>query len=202
MFHYYSVFKISQNVDIIVYRELGIKDVHVAEYVCVVEGKNGGFVILYHGSNVEIRKPQIIKSRSLLDFGTGFYLTGDYGQAGRWAVRTANRRGEGRPAISLFDVEMAEIKKLKFLAFERADSSWLRYVSANRTGQSTEISYDVVFGPVANDQAIRTINDYLEGRFTEDIAIQLLLPQRLKDQYVFKTEKAVSILTFKEARYV
>lgn len=53
-----------------------------------------------------------------------------------------------------------------------------------------------------NDQAIRTVNDFLKGRFTEDIAIQLLLPQNLKDQYVFKTEKAISILELVEVKYL
>ena len=57
----------------------------------------------------------------------------------------------------------------------------------------------IIIGPVANDQAIRTVNDYLNGYFPEDIAIRLLLPQKLKDQYAFKTEAALSRLRFKEA---
>ena len=59
--------------------------------------------------------------------------------------------------------------------------------------------YDIVVGPVANDQTIRTINDYIRGRFSEEIAIQLLLPQKLKDQYAFKSEAALKALRFKEA---
>lgn len=149
-----------------------------------------------------VREPQIIKSRRLLDFGIGFYLTSDFEQAKKWALRTTNRRGEGVPSISLFGVEPAEMEKLETLIFETADKEWLKYVSANRTGQLMIDSYDVVHGPVANDQAIRTVNDYLEGRFTEDIAIQLLLPQKLKDQYAFKTEKALSLLEFKEVQFV
>ena len=58
--------------------------------------------------------------------------------------------------------------------------------------------HDIIIGPVANDQAIRTINNYLKGYFSEDIAIQLLLPQKLKDQYTFKTERALDILDFSE----
>ncbi len=55
---------------------------------------------------------------------------------------------------------------------------------------------------MANDQAIRTVNDFLKGRFTEDIATGLLLPQKLTDQYAFKTEKAVSILELVEVKYL
>ena len=68
---------------------------------------------------------------------------------------------------------------------------------ANRTEKNQD-QYDIVIGPVANDQAIRTVNDYQNGRFTEEIAILILRPQKLKDQYAFKTEKALQYLRFKE----
>ena len=62
--------------------------------------------------------------------------------------------------------------------------------------------YDLVIGPVADDQAIRTVNNYLKGYFSEDIAIQLLLPQNLKDQFAFKTEQALEVLHFCEVKNV
>ncbi|MCD8011409.1 MAG: DUF3990 domain-containing protein [Lachnospiraceae bacterium] len=159
-------------------------------------------MILYHGSNVEVKNPQIIPSKRLLDFGTGFYLTSDYGQAKRWAERTAARRETGAPVISAFCVEKEKIWKLNTLTFDSADAAWLKYVSMNRTDRSAADSYDIVICPVANDQAIRTVNNYLKGHFSEEIAIQLLLPQKLKDQYAFKTELALTALEFKEARYL
>ena len=54
-------------------------------------------MILYHGSNIEVSKPEILKSKRLLDFGTGFYLTSDLEQARKWAIRTANRARSGWP---------------------------------------------------------------------------------------------------------
>ena len=95
-----------------------------------------------------------------------------------------------------------QLESLHLLRFHQADKDWLRYIAANRTGTIQADAYDVVFGPVANDQAIRTVNNYLKGYFSEEIAIQLLLPQKLKDQYAFRTEKALSILHFMEARTV
>lgn len=161
-----------------------------------------GKIILYHGSNIKVEKPVIIKSKRLLDFGTGFYLTSDFDQAKRWAVRTTSRREEGQPAISIFSVDEIEIGKLKTLIFEKADRPWLKYISANRTDKSAQDEYDIVIGPVANDQAVRTVNNYLKGYFDEEIAIRLLLPQNLKDQYVFKTDKALSVLEFHEVKLV
>lgn len=159
-------------------------------------------MILYHGSNTDVREPKIIKSKRLLDFGTGFYLTSDFEQAKKWAIRTTNRREEGVPIISVFNFNEDELDRLNVLSFESANSEWLSYISLNRTDKTAEDSYDIVTGPVANDQAIRTVNNYLKGYFTEDIAIQILLPQNLKDQYVFKTNKALSILKFYEVKLV
>ncbi|MCD7855112.1 MAG: DUF3990 domain-containing protein [Clostridiales bacterium] len=159
-------------------------------------------MILYHGSNIEVKNPQILKSRKFLDFGVGFYLTSDYEQAKRWAVRTADRRKSGRATISVYDVDENDFKDLSVLTFESANKEWLRYISYYRTDISANDLYDIVKGPVANDQAIRTVNDYLKGRFTEDIAIQLLLPQKLKDQYAFKTEKAICVLKLTEVKHL
>lgn len=157
---------------------------------------------LYHGSNIEIKVPKIIQSKRLLDFGTGFYLTSDYEQAAKWAVRTTNRRETGTPTISVFNIADTELENLDILVFEATNKEWLRYISQNRSNNLVRDSYDIVIGPVANDQAIRTVNNYLKGYLTEDIAIQLLLPQNLKNQYVFKTEKALSVLKFEEVKLV
>ncbi|MCI8648263.1 MAG: DUF3990 domain-containing protein [Firmicutes bacterium] len=52
---------------------------------------------------------------------------------------------------------------MKTLTFEAANRKWLRYIAANRIGNITVQDYDIVIGPVANDQAIRTLNNYLKG---------------------------------------
>lgn len=153
-------------------------------------------MILYHGSNVEVREPKLIPSKRFLDFGAGFYLTSDFEQSRKWAIRTTNSRESGSPMISVFNVSDESMKLLKTLIFEAANSEWLRFIAANRTGKTIGTDYDVIIGPVANDQAIRTVNNYLKGYFPEDIAVQLLLPQKLKDQFTFKTENALNILEF------
>ncbi|MCD7774153.1 MAG: DUF3990 domain-containing protein [Clostridiales bacterium] len=156
-------------------------------------------MVLYHGSNVIVKNPRIIRSKRLLDFGTGFYLTTDYEQAKKWSLRTADRRGFGIPSVSVFTVDEDELKKLNVLSFSEASTEWLDYISENRKTPFLKDAYDVVVGPVANDQAIRTINNFLNGYLTENMAIQLLLPQKLKDQYAFKTELSLNVLHFKEA---
>ena len=156
-------------------------------------------VALFHGSNVSVEKPVLIVSKRFLDFGHGFYLTSDFEQAKKWSQRTYNIRESGKPTVSVFNISDDDYTKLNVMKFDKADEKWLRFISAHRTGNAPEDDYDVIIGPVANDQAIRTINNYLKGYFPEDVAIRLLLPQKLKDQYVFKTQKALETLIFKEA---
>ena len=55
---------------------------------------------------------------------------------------------------------------------------------------------------MANDNTIPVLNLYLKGAYNEDEAIKRLMPQKLKDQYVFKTEEAVSILKLIEVRKI
>lgn len=147
-------------------------------------------------------KPRLLETKRFLDFGPGFYLTSDFDQAKKWAMRTASNRGEESPMVSVFDIDEDTLQGLDVLTFDSPDKEWLRYISANRTGQTAVSYYDVIIGPVANDQSIRTINNYLRGYFSEEIAIQLLLPQKLKDQYAFKTERALKQLKFTEVKKV
>lgn len=53
-------------------------------------------MILYHGSNVEVRPPRILTTNRSLDFGAGFYTTPSLNQAKRWAQLQTQRRGSGR----------------------------------------------------------------------------------------------------------
>jgi len=151
-------------------------------------------MILYHGSNVEVQKPRLFKSLRELDFGNGFYATSDLTQASNWAQRTAKRRGTGSPIVSIYEIADDVFDSLRVLRFENANVVWLRYVAANRKGGAAEEEYDVVIGPVANDQTMPIITLFLDGFYNEEETIKRLLPQNLKDQYTFKTEKALSML--------
>ena len=155
-------------------------------------------MILYHGSNLKIETPKLIPSKRLLDFGSGFYLTSNFEQAAKWAKRTTLNRECGSSIVSAFDIDKKSMENLNCLIFDSPNCAWLNFVSANRRGSILNKTYDLIIGPVANDQAIRTINNYLKGYLTEDMAIKLLLPQKLKDQYAFRTDRALSMLNFRE----
>lgn len=154
-------------------------------------------MLLYHGSNVAVKEPKIIDSNRALDFGSGFYLTSDYEQAVKWARLMVLRRGEGTPTVTVFDYdeEAASLKVLKFIA---PDAEWLKFVASHRTNANATDDCDIISGPVANDNTMPVINMYIAGDYNEDEAIRRLLTQKLKDQYVMKTERAVAALKLKE----
>ena len=153
---------------------------------------------LYHGSNIEVKNPQILKSDRKLDFGTGFYVTTSFEQAEKWAELTTKRRAEGRPVITVYEYDESKESELSVLRFIGPDSDWLKFVSANRKNIAVKDDYDLITGPVANDKTMPVISLYFSGIYSEEETIKRLLPQKLKDQVVFKTQKALDLLKFKE----
>lgn len=155
-------------------------------------------MLLYHGSNVQVRNPHIIKSNRNLDFGTGFYTTSDYEQAKRWAIIKAKRLREGKSFVTCYDFDFEEASKnLKIKIFASPDIEWLTFVADNRKNIYNGEQYDVVVGPVANDRTILTINDYVSGAISSEVALMLLKPAVLSDQYVFLTKKSLEYLTYR-----
>ena len=157
---------------------------------------------LYHGSNVEVREPKILQSNRALDFGTAFYMTSDYEQAKKWAKLTTDRKKSGTPIINEFEFDNERLGELEVIRYESANKEWLRFVSDCRSEQRNGEEYDIIIGPVANDRTFDVISLYLIGVYDEDEAIRRLLPFKLKDQYAFKSERALDLLTFKRGIFV
>ena len=155
-------------------------------------------MVLYHGSNVPVERPDLNHSKANLDFGAGFYTTSDLDQAKRWALTTTRRRGTGEPTVSVYRVNSTLWRPMAVQRFSAPDRAWLHYITINRKRLPDDSAWDLVIGPVANDDTQQTIGIYLSGIITEGMCIQLLKPHRLKNQYTFKTERAIATLVFKD----
>ena len=88
------------------------------------------------------------------------------------------------------------------MKFKYANEEWLKDISKNRTSKIFDEDLDIVIGAVANDTTMPVLNLYLNGIYDEKEALKRLLPQKLKDQYAFKTEKALEKLKFVELMQV
>lgn len=155
-------------------------------------------MILYHGSNVPVKEPRLLKIQRELDFGKGFYTTSDLDQAAKWARRTALRLRQSTSFVSVYEIDENAMDEMCVLRFDKTDLDWLHFVVKNRKGGPVPQARDIINGPVANDQTASVIDLFLDGMYDEQEAIRRLLPQKLKDQYVFKAAKAVNLLRCKE----
>ena len=149
---------------------------------------------LYHGSNVKVENPNLNYSYKRRDFGKGFYLTDDYEQAKAWSIKKVNKLENGNPIVSVF--EFNDFSDLKIKKFPYANDEWFDYVVDNRNEKEDEL-YDIVIGPIANDGTYEVINLYMRGILQKDNAILELKTYKLKEQYAFKTQKALDRLIYK-----
>ncbi len=154
---------------------------------------------LYHGSNVEVRKPSLLKSRKNTDFGRGFYTTTQKEQAEHWTSIKMDRAKKGRRVVSVFEVDETILSNLEFKIreFHGPDEAWLNFVVNSRKGLKHD--YDLVLGPVANDKVFTVVNLYESGVINATTAIAELKAYKTYDQLSFHTEIVIKELRFVES---
>ena len=154
-------------------------------------------MILYHGSNVIVDQPKLIRQNRYLDFGFGFYTTTNREQAVNFAQKVTDRRKMGEATLNIYSVnEAVAIQECKVLQFDSPDEAWLDFVAANRQGTYQGEKYDLIYGAVANDDVYRTIALYMTGVLDKEQTLSSLKIRKLFNQLVFATEKSLQYLKF------
>ena len=156
---------------------------------------------LYHGSLEIVSEPRIITPNRTLDYGRGFYTTTSYEQAEQWVRR---RRGTQHSVGYVNVYELADIlpEEIKQLRFETPTEEWVDFVMRNRTERGFEHSFDIVYGPVANDRVYAAFALYESNLLDKEGLIRELRTYELVDQFLFHTEQSLQHLTFIEAKEV
>ena len=154
-------------------------------------------MIAYHGSTVQIQKPDIVHSKKYLDFGRGLYLTTYTQQAEKWARRKAIRT-DGQPIVNVYMLPDTW-DGLQVMRFHGADEKWLDFVCASRKGNIPEKPYDVIIGNVADDDVFKTVDLYLKGIWTKEKALEELRYYKQNDQICIASEAALDKITFLKA---
>jgi hypothetical protein len=157
-------------------------------------------MIVYHGSNVEVKEPKILKPNHELDFGSGFYTTTNLDQAIAFAKRVTRNRGVGAATVSVYEIDdKAAFPLCEVVQFDGVNDAWLDFVCDNRDGEYSGPAYDFAFGPVANDDVYRTLYLYRAGEIDREETFKRLKVKTLYNQLVFATPLALSFIHFKRS---
>ena len=135
-------------------------------------------MLLYHGSYISIPEIDLNRCFGGLDFGRVYKFHYD-------------------PNILAY-------------CFQGASVEWLHFVAANRKKDlfpqllKKYETIDIIGGKIADDQTARTLQRYIGGADfglpgtleADRVAIEKLLPNRLNDQFCFRTQDAIDHLEF------
>ena len=153
-------------------------------------------MIIYHGSNKIIDKPNISFSKKYLDFGLGFYATIYKEQAEKWAKRKVSRDG-GEALVSVYEIP-DNLENIKVLSFENENEKWLDFVCSCRKGYDINNPYDVIIGNVADDDVFKTVDMYFSGTWDKERTISELKYYKMNNQICFVNQEVLeNIVSFK-----
>ena len=160
---------------------------------------------LYHGTNVDIQSIDLALCRPYKDFGRGFYTTKLRQQAQKMAERVARIYG-GSPVVNVYEFDNSLLKTsiLNIKDFGITPSeSWALFVMNNRNRAFTDFNnlncnfdckYDIVCGPIADDDMTMLFRQYQSGLISFESLIKGMTFKEITSQYSFHTEKAVQFL--------
>lgn len=156
---------------------------------------------VYHGSDLKIKTIDLSKCRIGTDFGRGFYVTKHLKQAEDIAVRVASWHNT-TPIVTEFEfIEYAfEDKDFNTLRFDAYSDEWLEFIVKNRASIASKPmhDYDIVEGPVANDDIAARIYDYLNGEVSKENFLEELKFKKTMHQICFCTTASLQMLSFIE----
>ena len=121
------------------------------------------------------------------DFGYGFYCTNIEKQAKRWVLTK-----KGSSIVNQY--RYIENLELKTKIFADMTEEWLEFVVNCRRG--IEHRYDIVEGPMADDQICDYVEDYIAERISKAAFWELVKFKYPTHQIVFCTETALETLHF------
>lgn len=157
---------------------------------------------IYHGSTVIVENPSLEILNYRTDFGKGFYTTTDIEQAKRWTKIKKGRIEKEQPNAQIHQYvniyEYTENENLTILNFEEATEEWLKFVFMNRQSDELVHKYDIVIGPVANDNLYQVLVSYENGIYDIEETIKRLKTYLLSNQISFHTLKSLECIKYIE----
>lgn len=168
---------------------------------------------IYHGGPDKVDVPDLRVKGYPKDFGWGFYGTRTYEQARAWALR----KKRGRIAyVNRYGFDENKAKQLAYKKFvvtsnkekcvrDYASNEWLDLIVKCRSCRERGFiphKYDIVEGPMADDEIYNYIDDFLGGLVTREAFWDLASFSKNTSQISFHTKEALSCLRFLDATVV
>ena len=150
--------------------------------------------ILYHGATIQVAEPLTHVGRSAVDFGPGFYVTNDKEQAINWSVTKASRHRNSKAIVNVYSIDMEEFledNKYKVKIFPEYNIEWLNFIAHSRKQQKPWLGYDWIEGGIANDHVISTVDAYIDGFMTAEMAMDKLVNERLHHQICISNQEII-----------
>ena len=154
---------------------------------------------LYHGSNMRVIVPDLSRSKPFKDFGSGFYLSDNYGQAMDLARSKVEQMRIGEAVVNefFFDETILATDELSFKRFDDYSEEWAEFILTNRNNKISQPShnYDIVYGPIADDGVNYQLRRYRGGVISlQKLIEELKYAKGITFQYFFGTERAIQKL--------
>ena len=159
--------------------------------------------ILYHGAVLSVPEPLAHVGRPDLDFGPGFYVTNDRDQAIKWANTKAGRKRGLKPVLNIYRFDQERFiadGNYSMKIFPEYNVEWLDFIAYSRKGQQPWKGLDLIEGGIANDGVISTVDAYIDGRMTPEMAMGELIKEELRHQVCILNQEIIDrYITFVES---
>lgn len=154
-------------------------------------------MILYHCTNVSFDKIDLTKSKPNKDFGRAFYLSANPSEIEPVGKAKVLLEGGVQTMLEFkFDETLLTDGTFKVKKFDGYSEEWAEFIFANRDfKQDFRHNYDIVYGPIANDNIGEQIRKFRTLRIPlTQFMEELKYAKGITFQYAFCTQKAVEAL--------
>lgn len=164
-------------------------------------------MLVYHGSDHIIEKPEYGLGRDDCDYGRGFYTTKDKEKAYSWACLYGNEKS----ICNNYSIDLDNLTVVNLT--EKGVLAWIAEVIANRGVKAERVATignlirdkykidttaaDVLIGYRADDSYTEIIEAFLDGYLTIEEVEKLFYKGELGEQVFIKSQKAFDMLEYK-----
>ena len=183
-----KLYEICKKNDVPVYDITLSRIANAAENISLSEGR----ILLYHGSKSGIVGKIEPKSRSLCDFGKGFYMGTDPIQA-LTLICDYDKSKFYIVSVDTTDLKTievpADIQWAMIVAYHRGRMETIKGTPLYEKYRKMSENKDLVIGSIANDRMFYVIDNFFIGNITDAALVGSLSALQLGKQYVAVTQK-------------